>query len=159
MLSYHVIPSGAVLSSQLTDGQEVPTALAGADPLTVNLNDGNVEFEGANGSSATVTVPDIRAGRSVIHVIDDVLLPAGVAQNGTANGTASPMAADPPATANGTASPVAADTPVPAAGAATPAGTAAPSPASPTTSAAGASKPAASMASGIVVLMLMILLA
>eukprot|EP00878_Enallax_costatus_P002903 GHUV01003097.1.p1 GENE.GHUV01003097.1~~GHUV01003097.1.p1 ORF type:complete len:302 (+),score=91.18 GHUV01003097.1:40-945(+) len=89
VLSYHVIPGAAVLSSNLTDGQEVATALQGADPLTVSVADGNVVFQGAQ-NNATVTIPDIRAGRSVIHVVDDVLLPAGVGSNGTdsANGTA-----------------------------------------------------------------------
>jgi uncharacterized surface protein with fasciclin (FAS1) repeats len=77
VLSYHVIPSGAVLSSQLQDGQQVTTALSGAAPLTVKLQGGSVMFMGA-GSSATVTVPDIKAGMSVVHVVDDVLLPAGV---------------------------------------------------------------------------------
>lgn len=82
VLSYHVIPDAAVLSSNLTDGQQVTTALRGADPLNVSVTGGNVVFEGAQ-NNATVTVPDIRAGRSVIHVVDDVLLPAGVGQNGT----------------------------------------------------------------------------
>jgi uncharacterized surface protein with fasciclin (FAS1) repeats len=77
VLSYHVIPAGAVLSSQLQDGQHVATALADAAPLTVVLQDGSVAFQGA-GSSATVVVPDIKAGMSVVHVVNDVLLPAGV---------------------------------------------------------------------------------
>nr|QYF06643.1 CvacAstaP1 [Scenedesmus vacuolatus] len=87
VLSYHVIPSGAVYSSNLTNGQEVPTALAGADPLTVAINNRTVTFEGAE-NNATVTVANIRAGRSVIHVINDVLLPAGVgnSSNTTAEG-------------------------------------------------------------------------
>jgi uncharacterized surface protein with fasciclin (FAS1) repeats len=80
VLSYHVIPSGAVYSSNLTDGQEVPTALADADPLTVSINNGTVTFTGAE-NDANVTVPNIRAGRSVVHVINDVLLPAGVGES------------------------------------------------------------------------------
>ncbi|WIA36151.1 hypothetical protein OEZ86_007497 [Tetradesmus obliquus] len=77
VLSYHVIPSAAVLSSQLTDGQQLTTALSGAAPLTVSLQGGMVNIQGA-GSTAMVTVPDIKAGKSVVHVVDDVLLPAGV---------------------------------------------------------------------------------
>jgi hypothetical protein len=85
VLSYHVIPAGAVLSSQLTNGQQVATALAGAAPLTVNIAGGKVTFKGAN-SDATVVVPDITAGQSVVHVVNDVLLPAGM---GTAETAAS----------------------------------------------------------------------
>lgn len=96
MLSYHVIPSGAVYSANLTDGQQVPTALAGADPLTVALTNGSVIFEGAQ-NNATVTVPNIKAGKSVIHVVNDVLLPAGVgnstnATSGVAGGSAAAAA-------------------------------------------------------------------
>lgn len=35
VVSYHVIPSGAFLSSRLTEGQLLQTALAGAPPLAV----------------------------------------------------------------------------------------------------------------------------
>uniref|UniRef100_A0A383WMA0 FAS1 domain-containing protein n=1 Tax=Tetradesmus obliquus TaxID=3088 RepID=A0A383WMA0_TETOB len=96
VLSYHVIPSAAVLSSQLTDGQNLTTALAGAAPLRVRIADGNVTFIGA-ATNATVIGADIRAGASVIHVIDDVLLPAAPAGNDTAeNATAADGAAEPP---------------------------------------------------------------
>jgi hypothetical protein len=74
VLSCHVIPSAAVLSSQLSDGQTVTTALADSAPLTVSLTNGSVTFVGP-ANNATVKVADIRAGASVIHVIDDVLLP------------------------------------------------------------------------------------
>jgi uncharacterized surface protein with fasciclin (FAS1) repeats len=79
VLSYHVIPSGAVLSSQLRDCLQVPTALpdTAAANLTVRVRNGNVDFEGATNDARVVTA-DIKAGASVIHVVDDVLLPAGV---------------------------------------------------------------------------------
>jgi hypothetical protein len=79
VLSYHVIPSGAVLSSQLRDCLQVPTALpdAAAANLTVRVRNGNIDFEGAT-NDARVMTADIRAGASVIHVMDDVLLPAGI---------------------------------------------------------------------------------
>lgn len=86
VLSYHVIPSAAVLSTQLEDGQTVPTALADAAPLNVSISDGEVTFEGV-GSDATVTTPDITAGASVIHVIDDVLLPMSDESGGSVAGT------------------------------------------------------------------------
>jgi hypothetical protein len=87
VLSYHVIPSAAVLSSQLRDGQNVTTALAAAAPLRVRIANGNVTFIGA-ATNATVIGADIRAGSSVIHVIDDVLLPTLPAGNSTGNSTA-----------------------------------------------------------------------
>jgi hypothetical protein len=82
VLSYHVIPSAAVLSSQLSDGMNVTTALAGAAPLRVRIANGNVTFVGP-ANNATVIGADIRAGSSVIHVIDDVLLPTAPAGNAT----------------------------------------------------------------------------
>jgi hypothetical protein len=42
-----------------------------------------VDFEGAT-NDARVIMPDVRAGKSVIHVVDDVLLPAGVGRRRTA---------------------------------------------------------------------------
>lgn len=85
VLSYHVIPAGAVLSSQLTDGQQLTTALAGAAPLVVKLKDSKVGFQGAT-NDAYVVVPDIKAGLSVVHVIDDVLLPAGIGKAPASSG-------------------------------------------------------------------------
>jgi hypothetical protein len=102
VLSYHVIPSGAVLSTQLMDGMNASTLLTGADPLTVRLNNGSVTFVGAV-NNATVKTADIKAGASVIHVIDDVLLPESdePAENVTAaqGPTAAPAAAAPAAPA------------------------------------------------------------
>jgi len=83
VLSYHVIPAGAIMSSDLTNGMNVSTALANDGNLTVHVMDGNVTFIGPE-NNATVVVPDIMAGSSVIHVIDDVLVPP---MNATANAT------------------------------------------------------------------------
>merc|ERR1719408_932160 len=55
----------------LTDGMVLPTL--GGGELTVDLSDG-VVIDGV-GSSAAVTIPDVAAGMSVVHVIDTVLLP------------------------------------------------------------------------------------
>jgi uncharacterized surface protein with fasciclin (FAS1) repeats len=76
ILSYHVIPSGAVYSSQLKNNQTVATALQGAT-LTVKIYGKNVAFKGPV-NKAKVVVADIKAGNSVVHVIDDVLVPPGV---------------------------------------------------------------------------------
>jgi hypothetical protein len=98
VLSYHVIPSAAVLSTQLENNQSLPTALAGAAPLRVRIANGNVTFIGAV-TNATVIGADIEAGSSVIHVIDDVLLPAlggGNATDEAENATAADGDAETP---------------------------------------------------------------
>lgn len=77
ILSFHVIPSGAVPSSGLTSGQTFPTALAGAPALTVTVGD-TVTFAGPT-NTVTVVAPDIIAGASVIHVVDGVLVPPAAA--------------------------------------------------------------------------------
>ncbi len=68
VLLFHVA-SGQVLSSQLTNGQNVTTLRAGARPLVVNLT-GGVRIDGAN-----VVAADVRGLNGVVHVIDAVLLP------------------------------------------------------------------------------------
>merc|ERR1711920_238198 len=74
VLGYHVIPAVA-FSTDLFDGQVLPTSLG--ENLTVSLADG-VTFIGA-GSSANVVQADVEACLSVIHVIDEVLLPDAIA--------------------------------------------------------------------------------
>merc|ERR1712157_658140 len=70
VLKYHVHGAPAK-AADLTNGMTL-TTLAGTD-LTVNLDDG-VVIEGV-GSDATVIQPDVEACKSVVHVIDNVLLP------------------------------------------------------------------------------------
>lgn len=62
-------------STELTDGQMIETLLQNAT-LTVSLMDGGVMIQDAN-----VVTPDIKAGNSIIHVIDKVLLPAALIMN------------------------------------------------------------------------------
>lgn len=112
MLSYHVIPAGAVFSSNLTDGQNVTTALTGGAPLRVRIANGSVTFVGP-ANNATVKAADITAGASVIHVIDDVLLPEA------AESAPNVTAAQGPAAAAPAASPAAARSGASAAAAAT----------------------------------------
>lgn len=71
VLRLHVVGSRA-LSSQLTNGQQLPTLLNGTS-LTVSLTSG-VRLTGPR-NSATVTTADILAKNGVIHVVDTVLLP------------------------------------------------------------------------------------
>ena len=68
VLLFHVA-SGQVLSTQLTNGQNIPTLRTGARPLVVNLTGG------ARIDNATVVAADVRALNGVVHVIDTVLLP------------------------------------------------------------------------------------
>merc|ERR1711920_10590 len=70
VLNYHIIPAVA-FAADLTDGATLPTQ--NGETLNVSLADG-VTFEGV-GSSASVVFADVPACDSVIHVIDDVLLP------------------------------------------------------------------------------------
>lgn len=80
-----MIPSGAFLSSRLTNGQELTTALAGAAPLRVKLESGKKpRFVGAT-NTATLQVADVRIGASVVHVVNDVLLPEGVGKGTSKN--------------------------------------------------------------------------
>lgn len=69
LLSYHVV-AGNVFSSQLTDGQVIPT-LYPATGIGVIINaDGSVSL---NNGVATVTSADNAAGNGVVHVISNVL--------------------------------------------------------------------------------------
>lgn len=83
VLSYHVIPEAALRAADLEDGQNLTTAVEGAKPLELHIEDfdsdgtDNVEVVGAH-NAAEVVVPDIVAGKSVIHVIDHVLIPEGM---------------------------------------------------------------------------------
>ncbi len=68
ILTYHVV-SGAVMSTDLTDGMEAEAVNGGT--LTIGT-EGGVTVNGAN-----VVTADIAASNGVIHVIDAVLLPEG----------------------------------------------------------------------------------
>ncbi len=70
ILQYHVA-NGKVLSTDLMDGQTVPTLLNGND-LTIGVSGSGVTVNGAN-----VVVADIEATNGVIHAVDQVLVPEG----------------------------------------------------------------------------------
>ena len=72
ILTYHVI-AASVLSSDLTDGQEVETVQGGI--LTVDITEEGVFFVDANGGRAQVTTADVEASNGVVHIINAVLLP------------------------------------------------------------------------------------
>lgn len=66
ILLYHVV-SGKVLSTDLTDGQVVPTLLE--QNIVVDLT------EGVKINSSNVIKADVMASNGVIHIIDSVLVP------------------------------------------------------------------------------------
>jgi hypothetical protein len=85
LLQHHIVPTAALPSSRLLPGQQLNTALTGAAPLVVRLDDDDIEISAPSASrvdddaeSAEVKVADIQAGKTVIHVIDEVLVPASL---------------------------------------------------------------------------------
>ncbi|MEO1012073.1 MAG: fasciclin domain-containing protein, partial [Bacteroidota bacterium] len=78
ILSYHVIPGTAALSSDLSDEQVLPTALQG-ESLEVRLDDG-VFIKDDTTVDAEVIIANVQASNGVVHVIDKVLLPEAVIQ-------------------------------------------------------------------------------
>jgi uncharacterized surface protein with fasciclin (FAS1) repeats len=77
LLQYHIVPAGAYSSTQLTPGMSLTTALPGAAPLTVGVDDGQIEINAvATDSGGDVIQPNIAAGTSIVHVIDGLLVPA-----------------------------------------------------------------------------------
>lgn len=73
ILTYHVV-SGAVMSSDLSDGQEVETVQG--ETLTVGVSDSGVTLTDAGGNTVNVVIADVEASNGVIHAIDGVVLPA-----------------------------------------------------------------------------------
>lgn len=68
VLTYHVT-SGTVLSSALSDGQQVPMLFGQNAVISINGSEVRV-------NNAVVTVTDIAASNGVVHVIDAVLVPS-----------------------------------------------------------------------------------
>ena len=68
VLLYHVV-SGKVMSTDLSDGLMAPTL--NGESITFDLSDG------VKANSASVASADIAASNGVVHVIDEVLIPAG----------------------------------------------------------------------------------
>ncbi|KAL4426354.1 hypothetical protein ABPG77_004648 [Micractinium sp. CCAP 211/92] len=73
VLSYHISPDGALEASDLENNQEVSTLLEGQD-LTIGLENGTVLIKTTSGQEAKVVKADLDAGRSVVHLVDEVLL-------------------------------------------------------------------------------------
>jgi uncharacterized surface protein with fasciclin (FAS1) repeats len=73
VLTYHVVPMEA-MSDDLSDGMTITTVQG--QPLTVGVSDTGVTLTDASGNAVSVVQADIEAGNGVVHVIDEVLLPA-----------------------------------------------------------------------------------
>lgn len=71
ILKYHVISGAAIKSSDLSNGQIAATLLGADDKITVSKMGVSVKINGAN-----VTSADVMATNGVVHVIDQVLVPA-----------------------------------------------------------------------------------
>lgn len=74
VLKYHIVAGKALKASDLSNNQKLTTIQG--DNVTVQLSGGSVVIVGVS-SRATVVSPDVPACKSVVHVIDTVLLPQG----------------------------------------------------------------------------------
>ena len=72
LLQYHVVTSGAVLSTQLKAGN---VATANTENISVTTTGGIM----LNGSAKVLTA-DVRSTNGVVHIIDKVLVPASIAR-------------------------------------------------------------------------------
>jgi transforming growth factor-beta-induced protein len=72
LLQYHVVTSGAVLSTQLTAGNVVT---ANTESIAVTTT-GGISLNG----SAKVLTADVKSTNGVVHIIDKVLVPASIAK-------------------------------------------------------------------------------
>jgi len=75
ILTYHVVPGAAVLSTDLSDGQTI-TTLQGST-LTVSTQ-GGVFIGDATDVDGQVTTANVVASNGVVHIIDKVLLPQAI---------------------------------------------------------------------------------
>ncbi len=73
ILTYHVVSGVAAFSTDLTDGQVIPTVQG--ESLTINLTNNSVHVVDATDSNASIVIPDLEASNGVVHVINKVLLP------------------------------------------------------------------------------------
>lgn len=75
-------PENPLRAAQLQNDQKLYTALPGAAPLLVDAKDRDdievVPSDDDKAEDADIVVADIQAGKSVIHIIDEVLVPASL---------------------------------------------------------------------------------
>lgn len=75
ILTYHVVAGVAAKSTDLNDGQIIPTVQG--EELTINL-EGGVFIDDATETDAEVVIADVEASNGVVHVIDKVMLPQAI---------------------------------------------------------------------------------
>merc|ERR1711990_740903 len=69
VLTYHVVASGKVASSDLTDGQQITTVQG--ENVTVTINTNGVFIN----TDSQVVTPDVEATNGIVHIINKVLVP------------------------------------------------------------------------------------
>jgi uncharacterized surface protein with fasciclin (FAS1) repeats len=72
VLQYHVVTQANVVSSSLTDGQQVSTFQSGK--ITIDL-DGGATLVDLNNRRAKIVTVDVQSSNGIIHAIDKVILP------------------------------------------------------------------------------------
>lgn len=101
ILQNHVIP-GAVLNSTALAATTTPlTSLAG-QTITVSTSNGTISLTPEGGGPARIITPDLAACKSIVQVIDYVLLPVVGAHTPPAGQASPPPAAVAPASAPAT---------------------------------------------------------
>ncbi|WP_422861094.1 fasciclin domain-containing protein [Flagellimonas sp. W118] len=76
VLTYHVVAGTAAFSTDLSNGQQIPTVQG--ESVGINIKNGTVHVEDATDDNATVVLPNVEASNGVVHVINKVLLPQEV---------------------------------------------------------------------------------
>lgn len=77
VLTYHVVAGLNARSETLSNNQNIPTALPG-ESFTVNINGDDVTITDGAGNTVNVLITDVQATNGVVHVIDEVLIPANL---------------------------------------------------------------------------------
>lgn len=82
ILTYHVVgaalPASAVVDGIKSNNGKLKATTVEGGQFSVMLDGGNVVIEDAQGNKSKVITTDIMASNGIIHVIDAVILPAGV---------------------------------------------------------------------------------
>jgi len=75
VLLAHVF-SGSAFSTDLSDEQVVATLFG--EGVTVRIADGGLTLTSTGGVTARVTTPNVACSNGVVHIVDQVLVPAGL---------------------------------------------------------------------------------
>jgi len=76
VLTYHVVPDVAAQSTDLTQGQSLPTVFADHNLMVDTVSpDVTIKPDGADAADAKVTTANVMATNGVVHIVDHVLVP------------------------------------------------------------------------------------